>query len=90
MTHLRTYRIDSAWRGPDMAGRTDWIHEFSNAEIGELEIAADAVIAQDILDLFADDFDLPQLDPFLAKVRTDVVDGRGFVLLRGLPVDRWP
>lgn len=90
MTHLRTYRIDSAWRGPDMAGRTDWIHEFSNAEIGELEIAADAVIAQDILDLSADDFDLPQLDPFLAKVRADVVDGRGFVLLRGLPVDRWP
>jgi len=87
---LKTYNSESAWHGPDMAARTDWIREFSSAEISELETAAQAVIERDILDLSGDDFVLPRLDSVLAQVRADVVDGRGFVLLRGLPVDRWP
>ena len=35
------------------------------------------------------DFDLPTLGPVLRAMRQDVQHGRGFALLRGLPVDRW-
>jgi hypothetical protein len=37
-----------------------------------------------------DDFPLPTLGPVLDRLRGDIVDGRGFVLLRGLPVEGRP
>jgi hypothetical protein len=72
-----------------MAVRRDWIHAFSNVEIQELQTVADAVIGQDIVSLKAADFVMPILDPVLARIRADVVDGRGFALLRGIPVANW-
>ena len=73
-----------------MAANRDWVHEFSEAEIRELEAAGDAVLGREFIDLSGEDFSLPLLDPFLADIRNEVVDGRGFVLLRGLPVEEWP
>lgn len=35
------------------------------------------------------DFPLPTLGPYLESVRDEVVSGRGFALIRGVPVDRW-
>ena len=37
-----------------------------------------------------DDFPLPTLGPVLDRLRAEVVDGRGFVRLRGMPVDDRP
>lgn len=90
MNELQTHQGDGAWHGPDMARRDDWRRTFSAAEIAELETAADVVADRDIADLEADDFVLPTLDPVLARIRDDLVDGRGFALLRGLPVADWP
>lgn len=36
-----------------------------------------------------DDFPLPTLGPILKEVQQEVIRGRGFALLRGLPVERW-
>lgn len=36
------------------------------------------------------DFNLPTLGPKLVGFRDEAVNGRGFVLLRGLPVEQWP
>jgi len=36
-----------------------------------------------------EDFPLPTLGPRLRKLLSEVLQGRGFVLLRGLPVERW-
>ena len=35
------------------------------------------------------DFPLPQLGPRLDALRSELLEGRGFVLLRGLPVERY-
>ena len=35
------------------------------------------------------DFLLPKLGPKLVEFRDEAVNGRGFVLLRGLPVSQW-
>src|ERR1700736_3443750 len=34
-------------------------------------------------------FPLPSMQPLLTAIRHELRDGRGFVVVRGLPVDRW-
>src|SRR5262249_14747221 len=81
----------SAWYGPEYAARTDWIEPLSEAEVTEIEAAAQR-LAQSEIDwqtLAPKDFLLPTLERRLTTILSEVLDGRGFVLLRGLPVDRW-
>ena len=84
-------RGPAAWRGPDMARPSDWTEPLPEAEVAELEAAAAPLAARhaDIAALTAADFDLPTLAPRLARIRAEVLNGRGFALLRGLPVARW-
>lgn len=80
------------WRGPEMAARSDWVETLSDAEVAEVEAAARPLAESpaDIATLRAADVVLPTLGPRLARIRGDVLRGRGFALLRGLPVQRWP
>lgn len=82
----------AVWAGPAMAARRDWIEPLSAAEITEIEAAAAPLAGgdADIARLRAADFVLPTLAGRLARIRAELLHGRGFVLLRGLPVDRWP
>lgn len=82
----------AVWAGPEMAARRDWIEPLSAAEIAEIEAAAAPLAGgdADIATLRAAHFVLPTLAARLARLRAEVLHGRGFVLLRGLPVDRWP
>lgn len=89
---LPRYDGPEAWRGEDMALRRDeWIRPWHSSEIAEIEAAVAAVSAQglEILQVGRDEFPLPNLAPVLEAIRREVLHGRGFVLLRGLPVDRW-
>jgi len=82
----------AAWYGPAMAKRSDWLMPLSPAEIAEVETAAKTLAAReaDIAAITATDFPLPTLSPTLkARVDDEVLNGRGFILLRGLPVERW-
>jgi hypothetical protein len=82
-------QIASTWYGPDMAKRQhEWIYELNPAEIGELEKAAESVMGsqQNIASLSAKDFPLPTLGLKLKTLREELIHGRGFALLRGLPV----
>ena len=79
----------SAWYGPDLSDRSDWITHFSQAEIVELENAITKISQTDLTKLCADDVLLPILAPRLQKLLDEVVNGRGFTLIKGLPVSRW-
>ena len=81
----------SVWRGVDMNTCGDWIYSVSGADIAELECAVVGIRARDLRapDFAKEDFPLPKLAPVLARIRDDVVDGRGVNVIRGLPVDRW-
>ena len=81
----------AAWRGPEMAARSDWIEHLAPADVAEIEAAASPLAASDldIAQIGTADFALPTLGPRLARIRNDVLNGRGFALLRGLPVERW-
>lgn len=82
---------EAVWFGRDMAARSDWMHELSGGEIAELELAIAGVRARglEIIDVGREDFPLPTLEPVLTAIRRDLVDGRGFALIRGVPVERW-
>ena len=83
----------SAWIGADMRGReAEWSYRLSPPEIAEIEAALKSVQARglDIADIRREDFPLPTLGPVLDRLRAEVLDGRGFVLLRGVPVEDRP
>lgn len=86
-------RIDgaSAWTGADLARRPeDWSYALSPAELQEIEAATRSVAGRDIATISRADFPLPTLGPVLDRLRDDVLNGRGFALLRGLPVEGRP
>ena len=89
MTDLHKQSGKAVWYGADMAKASDWALTLNEAQIAELEAAAEAVLERDIAGLTRADLPLPTLGPVLDEIRNDVVDGRGFTLLRGLPVERW-
>jgi hypothetical protein len=83
----------SAWIGADLAKRPEeWIYTLSSREIGEIESAVRAVRSRnlDVADIRRADFPLPTLAPTLEGLREEVLNGRGFVLLRGLSVEGRP
>jgi hypothetical protein len=81
----------SAWYGPDVAGRAEWIEPLSSAELAEIECASQQLAKTEIdwQTLRCDDFPLPTLKRRLSQILHEVLEGRGFVLLRGLSVERW-
>jgi hypothetical protein len=82
----------AAWYGPEMAKRSDWLMTVTGEEIAEIEAATDAFLSRNavIAAMTAGDFPLPKLGPRLAsRMREDVLNGRGFLLMRGLPVRNW-
>jgi len=83
----------SAWSGPDLARRPEeWIHTFTAAELTEIEAATAPLLARgaDLATIRREDFPLPTLGPWLDRLRDELLNGRGFVLLRGLTVEGRP
>lgn len=82
-------RDRSVWYGEEMARRGDWVERLSHAEIGEIEkVVPEVDGAQlDLTTIAADDVLLPTLAPRLQQVLNEVLNGRGFVLIKGLPVE---
>jgi len=82
----------SAWHGPDMATRSDeWLLDLSASDVAEIDEAVAGLIeaGTPILEVDRSRFPLPTLGPTLERIQDDVVNGRGFVLIRGVPVDRY-
>ncbi|MCZ6637727.1 MAG: TauD/TfdA family dioxygenase, partial [Alphaproteobacteria bacterium] len=82
--------VDSGcWRAADVAGREDWIYRLDEGEIAEVMDAVTGLEARglDIKDVTREDFPLPRLSVALADIREELMEGRGFALIRGLPVE---
>src|SRR5579872_3977265 len=81
----------SAWFGAELARHPEqWIYTLSAAELAEIEAASAKLRGRDLAALNRADFALPRLSPVLDEMRREVLDGRGFVLIRGLPVEGRP
>ena len=81
----------SAWTGAAMRRTDAWLLEWPAECIAELETAAQALrAARKSMPRFGvQDFPLPRTAGFLRRAMQEVTAGRGFVLLRGLPVRKY-
>ena len=89
---LPFYDGPSAWRGSDLRDRGDWIYSLRPVEQTELLEAAQHSAANEVAltNISRADFPLPSLGETLQGLQDEVVNGRGFVMLRGLPIDDLP
>lgn len=85
---LSPFDTPQAWYGPDQAKRKDWLHVLTDSDRAEL--AAALAVAQasgrPVQALERAHFPLVGLAARLARMRREALDGRGFFLLRGVPV----
>ena len=79
----------AAWRGPDLAKRDDWIVTLTEMDIAEIERAATACADRPLASIGRASFELPALAPRVREWARELGDGRGVLLVRGLPVERW-
>ncbi len=89
---IRTPITDaSAWRGEDMARQSAWIIRLRPEHIVEIEAALRAALATgiEVTQLQRQHFPLPKLAQEIDHWVREVQQGRGFVLVRGLPVERY-
>ena len=88
---LREYRNAQAWYGDEMASRTDWT---SRAERRRRRMSCSGRCASPgraagTHQLERAQFPLDRLAHRLAGLRQEALDGRGFFLLRGVPIERY-
>ncbi|MFN7955980.1 MAG: TauD/TfdA family dioxygenase [bacterium] len=83
--------LPSAWRGAELRGRSDWIDRLARAEIDECRRAVTAALAtgKPLTAMLAADFPLERLAARIAAWRRELAHGRGFVLIRDVPVRDW-
>ena len=81
----------AAWRGPELRDDGTWLHHLTDAQVGELEDAMTAVRDRglSVLDVRREDFPLPTLAAVIEGWVDELDAGRGFVWVRGLPVERY-
>lgn len=79
------------WKGEQLRQHEDWILKLSDGDVAEIDRALAQVTAQGtpLFDITPADFPLPTLAPRLHAVRDEVEAGRGFSLIRGLPIGRY-
>jgi hypothetical protein len=79
------------WNATDVAQESTWTEVFEAFELEEVDAALRVALAksEDVLEVGRDDFPLPRLASRLARVERELMDGRGFVRLRGIDRDRY-
>lgn len=78
-----------AWHRDDLGD--SYVFPLTDDHRAELDAALATAEAQadDVLDITRESFPLPTLGPELARITDDLVNGRGVVLIRGVPVERY-
>ncbi|HEX7758339.1 MAG TPA: TauD/TfdA family dioxygenase [Caulobacteraceae bacterium] len=79
------------WRAEDVADPAAWTELLSDSEIAEIDAAITHArdVSAEMLDIGKEDFPLPTLGSRLKGIEAELMDGRGFVLIRGLPRERY-
>ncbi len=89
VAELETLEPLCVWRRDDLGD--SYVFQLTDAHVEELDRAlvhAESTCV-DVLDITRDAFPLPTLGPELVRVAHELIDGRGVVLIRGVPVDRY-
>jgi len=90
-TSVQVLETGSEWRARDVADEASWIELFDEAERDEIDAALRKALekSSDVMEISKDDFPLPTVSARLRAVERELIDGRGFVLLRGVERKRY-
>jgi hypothetical protein len=92
-TAVHTASIDhhSAWRVSDFRSPADFTLELTRLQLAEISGAIRQVTEAGLTlnDLRREHFELPSLKPLIDEIRREIADGRGFIVLRRLPVEEY-
>jgi hypothetical protein len=84
-------RTRAAWRGCELRDDSSWIYELKPSQIESLDaaLARTKALGRTFPNMRAEHFPIPTLVPMLEGFAQELETGRGFLLLRGLPVERY-
>ncbi len=92
-TPIIRHHIDhsSAWKAIDFKNKDDFSIDLEPRHIAALDRALSEVreAGLEVDDITKDDFRLDDIDDLIDQVSHELVDGRGFLVLRGWPVDSY-
>lgn len=79
------------WMAGDVVDSARWTAVLSDAEVAEIDaaMAVARATSPDLLAIGKSEFPLPTLAPRLKRIEEELMNGRGFVLIRGLPRERY-
>jgi hypothetical protein len=79
------------WTAGDFADEDRFTEHFTDAELAELDAALRQAMATstDPLELSVDDYPMPMVAERLARIEHELIDGRGFVRMRGIDRARY-
>lgn len=79
------------WSGASLRGRDDWLSPLSSEEIDDIDavVRHARTLGRDLFSLTREDLPLHAMARRLQAVRDELEGGRGFVVLRGLPIERY-
>jgi hypothetical protein len=80
----------AAWYGHDLQKDSSWTVQWTQAEIDELVEAGNYFLSlnKPLEEVSPNDFPLPSLFKKIKSFSNELLFGRGFLLIRGLPVGR--
>ena len=89
--HRDRFTGKAAWIKTDFRSPDDWTYDLSPETIAGLDQAVEALRAngKELATLSSDDFALPCFAGEAVALRKELLQGRGFVVIRGLPIDRY-
>lgn len=81
----------TAWKGKDIKDDTSWIYHWSDQSIAVLEKALENIKAKglQVPDFTKEDFPITELVEEINHFNEELENGRGFILIRGLPIERY-
>ncbi len=88
---VTTIRDTSAWTADEHRNNTSWLYELTASDLAEIDGAVRAVAAAGLVppNFGPKDFVVPAFGRRLASLANELENGRGFFLLRGLPIDKY-
>ncbi len=80
-----------AWKSKDFQDESDWMSRFTADEISEMDRVAkgSSLPVEELLKKGRDDFAMPRIAAKFEEIREQLEGGRGFAVLRGVPVERY-
>ncbi|KAF2144683.1 uncharacterized protein K452DRAFT_284998 [Aplosporella prunicola CBS 121167] len=82
----------TVWKAEDYKNNPErWTHPLSEEEVAELGEAADRFIeaGTPLTGISQGNFQIPKLSRTMTALRNELLNGKGFILFKGFPVEKW-